>query len=98
MTILVYNEDMVETISVTEFKAKCLALLDRIDQEGGTLTVTKRGRPVATVGPVKNRVWKSLKGVLEGKARIVGDIVNLDTSDLREVVNDPDRFFPKKKK
>jgi antitoxin (DNA-binding transcriptional repressor) of toxin-antitoxin stability system len=87
-----------QTISVTEFKAKCLALLDEIHREGGTLTVTKRGQPLATVGPAKRRPWKSSMGVLAGKGRIVGDIVNRDTSDLWEVVTDPDRFFPRKRK
>ena len=30
-------------IGATEFKAKCLALLDEIEEHGGTITVTKRG-------------------------------------------------------
>ena len=37
-------------IGATEFKAKCLAVLDEIEDQGGTVTVTKRGRPVATIG------------------------------------------------
>ena len=64
-------------VSATEFKAKCLAILDDIDQHGGTITITKRGRPVATVGSAK-KVWKSAKGILEGKIEITGDIVNTD--------------------
>jgi hypothetical protein len=36
-------------VSATEFKAKCLALLDEVDQRGAAITVTKRGRPVATI-------------------------------------------------
>jgi antitoxin (DNA-binding transcriptional repressor) of toxin-antitoxin stability system len=32
-------------VSATEFKAKCLAMLDEIGNEGGTITVTKRGGP-----------------------------------------------------
>ena len=63
-------------ISATEFKAKCLALLDEVEESGETITVTKRGRPVASVGPAKKQVWKSPKGILEGKIKIVGDSVN----------------------
>ena len=63
-------------VSATEFKAKCLAILDDIDRHGGTITVTKRGRPVATLGPAKKQIWKSPMGVLEGKIEILGDIVN----------------------
>jgi len=67
-------------IAATEFKAKCLALLDEIDEQGGTITVTKRGRPVATIQPARKRAWKSPEGILAGKVKIIRDIV--DTSDL----------------
>jgi prevent-host-death family protein len=69
-------------IGATEFKAKCLALLDEVEEQGGTITVTKRGRPVATISPAKKPVWKSPAGILAGKLKITGDIVNFDTSDL----------------
>jgi antitoxin (DNA-binding transcriptional repressor) of toxin-antitoxin stability system len=81
-----------QTISVTEFKAKCLALLDQIGQEGGTLTVTKRGRPLATVGPVKRKPFKSSEGILAGKIKIVGDLDKIDNSDLWEVVRNPNQL------
>jgi prevent-host-death family protein len=68
-------------IGATEFKAKCLALLDEIEDQGGTITVTKRGRPVATIGPAR-KAWKSPKGILAGKVKITGDIVNFNTSEL----------------
>ena len=64
-------------VSATEFKTHCLALLDEIDEQGGTITVTKRGRPVATVGPAKKQRWKSPRGVLAGKVEIVGDIIDM---------------------
>jgi prevent-host-death family protein len=82
-----------QVVSATEFKAKCLALMDQIAREGGTVTVTKRGRPMATVGPVKRKPFKSSEGILAGKVKIIGDIVNADTSDLWEVVNNPDRVL-----
>lgn len=75
-------------ISATEFKAKCLALLDEVDGKGTTVTVTKRGRPVATVTRVKKKEWKSSEGSLAGRIRIVGDIANEDTSDLWECVRE----------
>jgi prevent-host-death family protein len=74
-------------VSATDFKARCLALLDEIAEEGGSITVTKRGRPVATVGPVKKQPWKSPKGAWAGKVKIVGDIVNTDMADLWDVVS-----------
>ncbi len=73
-------------VSATEFKAKCLALLDEVQEHGGTITVTKRGRPVATVSPAKRKPFKSTKGILAGKVKIVGDIVNfhMDWDVLRD--------------
>jgi len=38
-------------IPIAEFKARCLGLLDDLHQEGGTLVVTKRNRPIAKVLP-----------------------------------------------
>lgn len=78
------------TVTATEFKAKCLAFLDEVDDRRDTITVTKRGRPVAVLQPVKKKPWKSLKGLFAGKIEIVGDIVNLDTSDLWDVVRERD--------
>jgi prevent-host-death family protein len=37
------------SISASEFKAKCLALLDEVAETGETIIVTKRGKPVARV-------------------------------------------------
>jgi prevent-host-death family protein len=78
-------------VSATEFKAHCLALLDEVNEQGGSITVTKRGRPVATVGPARRERWKSPAGVLAGKMKIVGDIVNFDTADMWDVVRENDK-------
>ncbi len=44
---------VMQTISASQFKAKCLALLDDVAESGSEITVTKRGRPVAKVVPVE---------------------------------------------
>jgi prevent-host-death family protein len=91
-----------QVISVTEFKAKCLGLLDQIGQEGGTLTITKRGRPLATVAPLKRRRFQSSEGVLAGKIKIVGNLDKIDNSELWDVVRNSNQLeeilSPKKKK
>lgn len=38
-------------ISATQFKARCLRLLDEVAETGEALVVTKHGRPVARVEP-----------------------------------------------
>lgn len=72
-------------VSATALKANCLALLDEIEQRGELITITRRGLPVAVLGPPKRATWKSPKDTWARKARIVGDIVN-ETSDLWDVL------------
>jgi antitoxin (DNA-binding transcriptional repressor) of toxin-antitoxin stability system len=91
-----------QTMNVTEFKAKCLSIFEEIAQEGGTLTITKRGQPLATVGPVKRRPFRSSEGVLAGKIKLVGDLDKIDNSELWDVVRNPNQLeeilSPKKKR
>lgn len=63
------------TIAASEFKAKCLRLLDEVAEKGHTLIITKRGKPVAKVEPV-TRPRNSLRGSWKGIVKIKGDIVN----------------------
>lgn len=61
------------------FKAECLALLDRVEQTGEPVVVTKRGRPVAEVVPIRAKKL-TLKGSVTFRGDIVGPI--LDAWDL----------------
>ncbi len=65
-------------VSASEFKAKCLRLLDEVE-EGQTLIITKRGRKVAKVSPI-SPPRRSLRGSWKGLVKITGDIVRFDTS------------------
>lgn len=52
-------------INATEFKAKCLSLIDRVHSKGEVVTITKRGRVVAKlVSDVQAdpRPWLTLRG------------------------------------
>lgn len=73
-------------VSATDFKAKCGKFLDEVQWHGEPIVITKRGVPVAVLSPSKTHAWKSPRNSLAGRARIVGDIVNYDTSDLWEVL------------
>jgi len=42
------------TIKASEFKAKCLALLDDVAEKRETLIITKRGKPVARIVPAED--------------------------------------------
>ncbi len=43
------------TIKASEFKAKCLQLMNEVAETGETIVVTKNGQPVAQLGPVVSR-------------------------------------------
>ena len=66
-----------QTIPAGEFKAKCLRLLDEVQQRRKEIIVTKRGKPVARLVPVKG-AKPQIFGRLAGTARTLGDIINLD--------------------
>ena len=70
------------TVTATEFKARCLALIDEIAATGETIVVTRHGRPVAQLAPPVRKPWKNPAGSLAGEIEIIGDIVNYDTSHL----------------
>jgi prevent-host-death family protein len=46
---------MTKMIGAAEFKAKCLAILDEVQASGESITITKRGKPVATVSAVAEK-------------------------------------------
>ena len=60
-------------IAAGAFKARCLKLMDEVQQTREPIVITKKGRPVAKLVPADNAqkdVFDCLKGVME----IVGDI------------------------
>ena len=60
-----------KTIGASQFKEKCLAILEELTPEG--LVITKHGRPVATVLPIPSSP-RDLIGSMKGKIKINGDI------------------------
>lgn len=40
---------MTKMVGAAEFKAKCLKLIDEMQRDGESVTITKRGKPVATL-------------------------------------------------
>ena len=63
------------TIKASDFKAKCLQLMDEIAETGQEVVITKRGRPVSVMSPYPARS-KSLFGLHRSSVEIVGDIVS----------------------
>lgn len=59
-----------KTLSASEFKAQCLKILDELKG----IIVTKRGRPVAKVVPIRGSKNADLIRCMKGKVKIKGDI------------------------
>lgn len=70
-----------KTIKASEFKAKCLKLMDEVAATGEPLLITKHGKPVAELVPTEQKPKpkpkpKSLWGLHKGQMKIVGDIMS----------------------
>ncbi len=79
------------TIKASEFKAKCLKLMDEVAESGDEIVITKNGKPVAKLTAFQERP-KTLFGIGRGRMKILGDIISpLDVEWEAEV--DPDRVI-----
>lgn len=74
-----------EEIAISEFKAKCLAILERVRKTKKPVRITRHGEPVAEVVPPAPRATRrDWIGSMEGKIEITGDIVSpvIDLDDI----------------
>lgn len=62
-------------MSATEFKARCLALLDEVAKTGEVITVLKHGKPVAQVVPAVPRGAGYPQDALAGSVEFLGDVL-----------------------
>jgi prevent-host-death family protein len=69
-------DEKTQTIAISEFKATCLAVLDRVKRTGRPVLVTRRGEPIAQViPPVPAERAPSWLGCMAATAKIQGDII-----------------------
>jgi prevent-host-death family protein len=62
-------------IKASEFKAKCLAMLDEVERTQQPIVITKRGKPIAELVPHKGKK-RGLLGLYKGRIEILGDIIS----------------------
>jgi len=63
-------------IAISEFKAKCLGILEEVRKTRKPIRVTRFGKPVAeVVPPSPEKREKRRLGCMIGSAQILGDIV-----------------------
>jgi prevent-host-death family protein len=74
-----------EQVSISDFKAKCLALLEQVEKTKQPIRITRHGKPVADVVPAAPSVDRaSLFGSMRNSMEILGDIVS-PVIDLDEI-------------
>lgn len=65
-----------ETIAISEFKATCLAVLERVRRTGASIVVTKRGEPVAEINPPSPAsTGEEWLGSMRGTATMADDLI-----------------------
>jgi prevent-host-death family protein len=73
--IMMPGERFMHTVKASEFKAKCLALMDEVARTGKAVLVTKHGKPVAELRPHRLRPKNTL-GVWKDRLIVKGDIIS----------------------
>ena len=69
-----------KTMIISDFKAKCIATLRTVERSKETVVVTRRGEPIAEIGPVAIAAGRVL-GAQRGCMAIKGDIIKSEFSD-----------------
>jgi len=80
----------IQEVAITEFKAKCLSLLEEVSKTRTPLRVTRRGKPIADVIPASSESEeRSWIGSMSDSIEIVGDIVSpvIDTENIEALKN-----------
>ncbi len=63
-------------ISVTDFKAHCLEIVETVRRKKTSVVISKHGKPVAKIVPIDSEPVPSLYGSMRGTGRILGDIIS----------------------
>ena len=68
--------NQIDVITISQFKATCLAVLDNVKRTGRPILVTRHGKPIAIIDPPpppkKQASWL---GSFKTKGKISGDIL-----------------------
>ena len=78
-------------IKASEFKARCLKLMDEVAEHGGEIIITKNGHPTARLVAYREKP-NTLFGIDRGKLEILGDIVSPIDVEW-EAESDPERVL-----
>lgn len=63
-------------VAISEFKAKCLALLQQVQKTKSPIRVTRFGKPIAEIVPASTAASTNWLGSMKHSIDIIGDIVS----------------------
>jgi prevent-host-death family protein len=72
--------DEKDHIAVSDFKARCLSLLEEVATQHHMLIITKYGKPIARVCPIDN-TKPALLGSWKGIVEVHGDLAHFDSTN-----------------
>lgn len=61
-------------ITATNFKTKCLRIMDQVNEYHEEVIITKHGKPIAKLLPISTEPGKTLYGFMKNSVKIKGDI------------------------
>ncbi len=62
-------------IKASEFKARCLKLMDEVAETGEPIIITKNGHPVSRLVPYRSKP-ETLLGLMKDSMAITGDVIS----------------------
>jgi prevent-host-death family protein len=74
---------IMKEVAISEFKAKCLALIDQVQKTKKPILITRFGKPVAEVIPPSPKPTADWIGSMKDTIEIVGDIIS-PANDLED--------------
>ncbi len=81
------------TVTASQFKDRCLSLIDEVNETGEEIVITRHGKPVARLIPAKKPV-PEMWGRYREQVHIVGDIMSSGAPDQEwEAISNPDRVL-----
>lgn len=72
--LLTMGKSTTAVMQAGEFKAKCLAVLDEVASTGREMVITKRGRPIAKIVPLKVAEAAPLEGLIEYQGDLISPV------------------------
>ena len=63
-------------IAISQFKAHCLEIIEKLQTNHELVIITKRDKPVATITAFNKEDKVSILGLLKDKAKIKSDVIS----------------------